>query len=39
MLLKVQKYDVTIIYKLGPEMYLADTLSGAFLPNTDNVQR
>lgn len=39
MLLKVQKYDVTIIYKLGPEMYLADTLSGAFLPNIDNVQR
>ena len=38
MLLKVQKYDVTIIYKPGPEMYLADTLSKAFLPNTDNAQ-
>ena len=38
MLLKMQKYDVTIIYKPGPEMYLADTLSRAFLPNTDNAQ-
>ena len=27
MLLKVHKYDVSIIYKPGPEMYLADTLS------------
>ena len=38
MLLKVQKYNVTIIYKPGPEMYLTDTLSRAFLPNTDNAQ-
>ena len=38
MLLKVQKYDVTIIYKPGPEMYLTDTLSRTFLPNTDNAQ-
>ena len=38
MLLKVQKYDVTIIYKPGPEVYLADTLSRAFLLNTDNAQ-
>ena len=27
MLLKVHKYDVSIIYKPGPKMYLADTLS------------
>ena len=38
MLLKVQKYDLTIIYKPGPEMYLTDTLNRAFLPNTDNAQ-
>lgn len=38
MLLKVPKYDVSIIYKPGPEMYLADTLSRAFLPTTDNAQ-
>ena len=36
--LKVQKYDVTIIYKPGPETYLADTLSRAFLSNTDSAQ-
>ena len=38
MLLKIQKYDVTIVYKPGPEMYLADTLSRAFLPTTENTQ-
>ena len=38
MLLKIQKYDVTIVYKPGPEMYLADTLSRAFLPTTKNTQ-
>ena len=32
----MQKYDVTIVQ--GPEMYLADTLSIAFLPNTQNNQ-
>ena len=38
MLLKVQKYDVTIVYKRGPEVYLADTLSREFLPTTENAQ-
>ena len=38
MLLKIQKYDVTIVYKPGPEMYLADTLSRVFLPPTENTQ-
>ena len=38
MLLKIQKYDVTIVYKPGPEMYLANTLSRAFLPTTENTQ-
>ena len=38
MLLKVQKYDVDIVYKPGPEMYLADTLSRAFLSSTENAE-
>lgn len=38
MLLKMQKYDATILYKPDPEMYLADTLSRAFLPTTENAQ-
>ena len=38
MLLKVQKYDIVIVYKPGPEMYLADTLSRAFLPTTENTR-
>ena len=38
MLLKVQKYDISIVYKPGCKMHLADTLSRAFLANTDNTQ-
>lgn len=38
MMLKVQKYDVSIVYKPGCEMHLADTLSRAFQANTDNTQ-
>ena len=38
MLLKVQKYDIVIVNKPGPEMYLADTLSRAFLSTTENTQ-
>jgi len=38
MLLKVQKYDVSIVYKPGLEMYLADTLSRGFLPTTQSDQ-
>jgi len=38
MLLKVQKYDVEIIYKPGAEMYLGDTLSRAFLASSKNSQ-
>ena len=38
MLLKVQKYDIVIVDKPGPEMYLADTLSRAFLSTTENTQ-
>ena len=31
MLLKTQKYDITVVYKPGIEMYLADTLSRAYI--------
>ena len=37
-LLKVHKYNVSIVYKPGRQMHLADTLSRAFLANTDNTQ-
>ena len=32
MLLKLQKYDIEIVYKKGAQMYLADTLSRAYPP-------
>ena len=35
LLMTLQQYDVEIRYKPGPEMYLADTLSRAYLPTTD----
>ena len=34
LLLRLQQYDVDLRYKSGSEMYLADTLSTAFLKNT-----
>ena len=37
-LLKTQKYDIEISYKPGSELYLADTLSRAFLPTSTNTQ-
>lgn len=36
--LKVQKYDIVIVYKPGLEMYLADTLSRTYLPTTENTR-
>ena len=38
MLLSIQKYDVVISYKPGSQMHRADTLSRAFLSNSDNTQ-
>ena len=32
MLLRIQKFDYEIVYKNGAEMYVADTLSRAYLP-------
>ena len=33
LMLRLQQYDVAIRYKLGKEMFLADTLSRAYLPD------
>ena len=38
MLLKLQKYNITIVFKKGKEMYLADTLSRAFLKDDPTPQ-
>ena len=38
MLLNIQKYDTVISYKCGPQTYLADTLSRAFLTSSTNTQ-
>eukprot|EP00057_Strongylocentrotus_purpuratus_P010216 XP_011664690.1 PREDICTED: uncharacterized protein K02A2.6-like [Strongylocentrotus purpuratus] len=35
LLLRMQQYNVEIFYKPGREMYLADTLSRAYLPNSE----
>ena len=35
LLLRMQQYNVEIFYKPGKEMYLADTLSRAYLPNSE----
>ena len=34
LVLRLQQYDVEVRYKPGPDMYLADTLSRAYLPTT-----
>ena len=33
MLLQLLRYSLNIVYKPGKELFIADTLSGAFLPN------
>ena len=35
LLLRLQQYDFQIRYKPGPEMYLSDTSSRAYVPTTD----
>ena len=39
MLLRLQKFHLDVNYKKGTEMYLADTLSRAFLPHTGKGQQ
>ena len=34
MLLRLQKFDLEVVYKKGTELYIADTLSRAYLPTT-----
>ena len=36
MLLHLQKYNLKIVYELGRELFIADTLSRAFIPNEPN---
>lgn len=36
MLLKLQKYDLDIVFKPGKELFIADTLSRAFLKNNED---
>ena len=36
MMLQLQKYNLTVVYKKGAEMYLADTLSRAFIQSSKN---
>ena len=35
MLLRLQKFDLEVVYKKGTELYIADTLSRAYLPMTN----
>ena len=36
MMLQLEKYNLTVVYKKGSEMYLADTLSRAFIQSSEN---
>ena len=38
MFLKVQKFDINIVYNPGSRTYLAGTLSRAYLPSSKNTQ-
>ena len=38
MFLKIQKFDINIVYNPGSRMYLADTLSQVYLPSNKNTQ-
>lgn len=39
LLLRLQRYDVEVVYKRGTEMYMADTLSHAYLENNEKTQK
>jgi hypothetical protein len=38
MLLRLQKFDYVVVFKPGVEMYMADTLSRAYLKNESSKQ-
>ena len=35
MLLRAQRYDINMVYKKGQHMYIADTLSRAYMQGND----
>lgn len=37
MMMRLQNYQLDVVYKKGQEMYIADTLSRAYLPLPDHV--
>lgn len=39
MIMQLQKYHLTIIYKRGKELYIADTLSRNHPRNVDNLEK
>ena len=38
MILRLQRYNLNVIYKRGRELYVADALSRAHLPSTDQAE-
>ena len=38
MMLQLQRYNINIVYKRGKELYIADTLSRAYLPETEDTK-
>ena len=38
MLMQLQAYDITLVYKKGTEMYIADALSRAYQPDITDEQ-
>ncbi|CAL8372375.1 unnamed protein product [Arctogadus glacialis] len=38
MMLRLQRYNLDVIYKRGRELYVADALSRAHLPSTDQAE-
>ena len=39
MLLRIQRYNLKVVYTKGSELYIADTLSRASLPSSDHAQQ
>lgn len=38
MMLRLQRYNLNVVYKRGRELYVADTFSRAHLPSTDQAE-
>ena len=39
MMMRLQNYQLKVVYKKGQEMYIADTLSRAYLPSPNHVSQ